>query len=74
MSFYDFYQKIKTMQINNPQTNGNWELTPIDHVDVGVREEQPEEEKYKFNPEQGYIPDKEQLTLPAFTPYQPKEN
>lgn len=79
MSFYDYYQKMKTMQINNVQTNGNWALTPIDHVEQGVRQEfdvEPQttpEGEYKFNPENGYVPDaKEQLTLPAFTAYQPK--
>ena len=71
MSFYDYYSKIKNMEINNAQTNGNWELTPIDSIEVGIRPE-PEESEYKFNPETGYTPRKEQLTLPAFAAHPQK--
>ena len=72
MSFYDYYQKIRTIQINNVNTNNNWELTPIDHVEQGIRQEPGDESEYQFNPERGYVPNKKQLTLPSFTAHPPK--
>ena len=45
LSFYDLSQKIevedvekiKKMDIKNPNISGNWELKPIDFLEIGIR-------------------------------------
>ena len=61
-NFYDFYFKLKDMEINNVNNvdSQNVNLTPIDAIDVGVRQE-PEVDpiQYTYDPEKGYVPNRE---------------
>lgn len=68
------YFKLKDMEIGNVNDINaqNVDLTPIDSIDVGVREQPPEnndELKYTYDPERGYIPNRlPRAGEPGFSP------
>ena len=63
-NFYDMYYKIKNMEIGNVNdiNSQSVDLTPIDSIDVGIRQ-QPEEGndelKYNYDDKLGqYVPNR----------------
>jgi len=71
-NFYDLYFKIKDMEVGNVNdiNSQSVELTPIDSVNVGVRDENPEPLQYTYDPEQQiYVPNRQPLPgEPGYAP------
>jgi hypothetical protein len=63
-NFYDMYFKLKDMEVGsnvNDINSQNVDLTPIDAIDIGVRQDftdKNDELQYTYDPEKGYVPNR----------------